>query len=535
LGKADALVAGAVFLAVVLVLAATCNSIGITYDEPNYVSASAKAWRWAELAAAGLAQGNTVAARAEVINRYWRQNHERPGFIKLWWGAWMRVGTPLGSMVQGRLGTLVLVGLLGAAMYLWLGREHGRGVGLLAVIGLLGMPRFFFHSHLAALDAPVAAFCLLAAWLFWRLWREPSWGKAVGAGLALGCAAGTKGNVLPGALAIGVWWLACERRVLGRTVLAGLVVAPVWFFVTWPWLWAAPVARLAEYATFHGKFPLLGAYLFGVMRDPAPWYTPVLMLVATTPLLTLALAALSIGNGRYRVWQFLALNFVLHWLYFVLPGQPKFNGVRLFLPAFPFLACLAAIGGHSLSRWVGRMVKGGMLERWGLASLCVALGIVGLRSVALSHPYELAFYNSGVGGAQGAQRLGLESIYWGSPYLQALPYLNKAIPPGGTMFVTPVGVMSLLETYQKGGALRGDIRILGGRGEHLKAHVVVFQCQQSEFVEVSWALYRKGRPTFQIAYEGVPLLLAYDRAAVEQVLNRPGTERRRQAGAAGGE
>jgi hypothetical protein len=65
--------------------------------------------------------------------------------------------------------------------------------------------------------------------------------------------------------------------------------------------------------------------------------------------------------------------------------------------------------------------------------------------------------------------------------------------------------------------LRSDIRILGGPREHLSADVAVFQCQQSEFVEVSWALYRRGRPSFVVEYEDVPLLVAYDRAAVERV------------------
>lgn len=516
-GRADLAVAAGLFLVVAMGLAATCSTVGFTYDEPNYVSASAKAWQWAGMMASGLAHGDVSAARAEVIQRYWAQNHERPGFIKLWWGMWLWVGALFGGLVQSRLGTAILVGLLAAAVYLWMAREEGRGAGALAVLVLLGMPRFFFDAHLAALDAPVAAFCFLGAWLFWSLWRKGSWWTAVVAGLALGCAAGTKGNVLPAGLAIGLWWLMGERRGVAQTLVTALVVAPLWFIVTWPWLWPAPLSRLLEYATFHGKFPLLAAYIFGRMRDPAPAYTAIVMLLATTPVLSLLLGAVSAAKGKQRLWQFLALNFAFHWLYFALPGQPRFNGVRLFEPAFPFLACMAAMGGLWTVKRMAQWLKREQVAKWGMAGLCAIVGLVGLRSLALSHPHEVAFYNMAVGGARGAQRLGLESIYWGSVYLEALPYLNASVPKGGAVFVTPVGCMSLLETYEKAGMLRSDIRILGGPREHLSADVAVFQCQQSEFVEVSWALYRRGRPSFVVEYEDVPLLVAYDRAAVERV------------------
>ena len=516
--RADLGIALALAVCTAGLLCATAGSIGLTYDEPNYISASAKAWTWAGL----LAQAPLRAADPSLINGLWRQNHERPGFIKLWWGGWMAVGSFLPPLVGSRLGTVVLVALLVAAVYLWVSRESGRGAALVAATTLLGMPRFFFHAHLAALDASVAVFCFLAAWLFWGLWREPRWGRAVLAGLALGCAAGTKGNVLPAALALGLWWLVRERRAVTNTSLAALVVAPMWFFITWPWLWPAPLSRLLEYLAFHGKFPLLGAFIFGRMRDPAPAVTPIVMLLATTPLLTLALALFSGGEWRCPLWQFLALNLAVHWLYFALPGQPRFNGVRLFLPAFPFLACLAGMGAAKAAEMGVGALRRPQARRWALAFVVALVGVVGLRNIALSHPYELAFYNCAVGGARGARRVGLETIYWGSAYLQALPYLNRNVPAGGSLFVTPVGVMSLLETYQKGGMLRPDIRIVGGAGEHLAADLVVFQCQQSEFVEVSSRLYGKGRPCFALTYEGVPLLLVYERAEVRRVFGAKG-------------
>ena len=513
------MMAGGLFVGTVVLVAATCGSIGITYDEPNYISASAKAWTWAKEAAGGVTGRGRVGA--PLIDAYWRQNHERPGFIKLWWGAWMSAGALLGPLVRSRLGTILLAGILVAAVYLWAAQECNRRVGLLAAVLLLAMPRFFFDLHLAALDAPVAAFCFLSAWAYWRLWRAPSLRRALLAGLMLGCAAGTKGNVLPAAVALGMWWLARERRAVWQTVVATVVVAPLWFVATWPWLWPAPLARMWEYVTFHGKFPLLGAYVLGRMQDPAPFYTPVITLLATTPLLTLGLGAVSVAQRRSRFWQFLTFNMAVHWLYFALPGQPKFNGVRLFLPAFPFLACMAAMG----AEWLAKAARAGRatdaFKRWALPAIGVIAALLGVRSVGLSHPYELAFYNSAVGGARGAHRLGFESIYWGSAYLQALPYLNRTLPSRGTLFVTPVGCMSLLETYQKGGMLRPDIRIVGGPQDYRDADLVVIQCQQSEFVDLSSALYRSGRPSFRLLYEGVPLLLAHDRPAVAQVVRRP--------------
>jgi len=503
-------------LLVVVALNLTTNSIGLTYDEPNYISASDKAITWAATFWRGVLAGDFSAASPSATARYWRQNSERPGFIKLWWGFWLRRAVFAGPLGQARFGTTLLVGLLAMAMYLHLRPHFGRAAACFAPLLLVTTPRFFFHSHLAALDAPVASFCFITAAAAWRLWQKPSWAWTVAAGLTFGMALGTKGNAFPTVAVIVLWALLFCRKSLGRTLVAVCAVGPALFWLTWPWLWPAPVSRFLAYMGFHEKFPLLGAYLFGRMYERAPFYTPLVALLTTSPVAVLALPIFSARSPRGRLPLYYLLHAAAQVAFFTLPSAPKFNGERLFLPAFPFIAALAAIGLVRLGDLIGNRLSAASV----VAKRYLTLGIAGvvlglnLRCTILAHPFELAFYNSLVGGAPGARKLGLETIYWGNAYLNILPFLNERVPPGGSVYVTPVGCMSVLETYQRGGALRPDINILGGPHEHLRADYVVFQCQQSEFLEVAWRLYRAARPAFSLSYSGVPVMLAYNHASV---------------------
>ncbi len=97
------------------------------------------------------------ALTPENINSFWTLNHEHPPVEKIWSGlVWLGARHFFDELSANRLGPILMVAFLIALLYLMVAKEYGRGAGLFAAAALMSMPRFFFHSHLAALDVPVA-------------------------------------------------------------------------------------------------------------------------------------------------------------------------------------------------------------------------------------------------------------------------------------------------------------------------------------------------------------------------------------------
>src|SRR4029079_5644214 len=145
-----------------------------------------------------------------------------------------------------------------------------------------------------------------------------------------------------------------------------------------------------------------------------PWHNGWVLLGITVPATILLAAAIGLvwAVGRIRSDR-IPLYFLLHFLTLpvlrMLP-TPAHDGVRLFLPAFFFLAAFAGWGTVALARDLARRV--GLQTR--MALLLLAALILGPPAVALArvHQFELSYYNALIGGPQGAWRRGFELTYW---------------------------------------------------------------------------------------------------------------------------
>jgi len=122
---------------------------------------------------------------------------------------------------------------------------------------------------------------------------------------------------------------------------------------------------------------------------------------------------------------------------FSTPWLPCYDGVRLLLPAFPFLAILAGVGAQVGWEWAARRWR----RRRRVPRVLAGLLILGhLGSVALIHPYELSYYNGLVGGLWGAEKLGLETTYWHDVVDgKVMAWLNRHCPVGSRIAFYPVG------------------------------------------------------------------------------------------------
>ena len=550
--RQNQVIAAVLFIISFALLAGTAAHYGITYDEPVYLGLGQRHAQWFSDLWSSIRAGDIVTPfSAKVLDTAWYAGKDQqPPLVKVVSGLGQRWLTPiLGEWAAMRLPSILLFAVAVTGLFLLCAPSWGRIAGLFAALSLLLMPRPFAHAHYAALDAPIAALSLLTIIAFLRLAEHDSFRWAAIAGVAFGLALLTKLNAFFLPIMVIAWALLCARHALPKAALALFVIGPAVFFIGWPWLWHSPLERLADYLAFHLRHYPVDVFYLGKMYHYAPWHYPWVLTAITTPTPVLLLSLFGLVNlagartpqqeQRQAIALLLAIGAGVSLLFSSLPFAPKYNGVRLFLPAFPFIAGLAGAG---LGLVTGALRSGFARWQWGerahlgrglAAALAFVLLLPTLLGVTATHPHQLAYYNALVGGPLGARARGFETIYWGGVYLDALGDFNNFnyLHPGATLYITPPGAISLLVFYQRAGMLRPDLRFVSTgatRPETLRAiaaaRLVVFQCAQSEFDEVSSPLYRFGHPQMSRALGpgklAVPLVVGYASESAVMVLKR---------------
>jgi 4-amino-4-deoxy-L-arabinose transferase-like glycosyltransferase len=515
---------------------------GVTWDELTYASAGYRYWGWMF--------GLPGTLSAEQINELWHVNHEHPPAAKIVYGLAGRLqsGAPLASLLTARHFAAALFALLVVLVGLLTARYFGRRAGVLAAVSLVLMPRVFGHGHLAALDAPVALAVLATTHAFIRAMEgvgraRASW--AVAAGALWGVALLTKVNAFFVPLVLVPWafWFYGRRAWAAAGLLIGL--GTVVFFLGWPWLWPAPIERSLNYALHKteqmGGPKVVGATPVPVLylgreydSDKAPWHYPLVMTVATVPTGLLLLGALGTlrafrrrtGNRgpdpagppdthsgaarpdsahadeglarRRRVAACLLASLLVYLLVFAMPKVPCYDGVRLFLPVFPLLACFVGIGAAVLWQWRG----------WLGRSLLIAVLLAPAAGLAWVHPCELSFYSAAVGGARGARALGFEPTYWGDSVTpEVMAHLNRIARPGATVDVRPDYLPFGFDRTLPW--LRSDLRRSEQAPLDRLDYLIVFP-RITMLHAPTRHLLETARPVRKWTVQGVPVCLLYD-------------------------
>ena len=183
-----------------------------------------------------------------------------------------------------------------------------------------------------------------------------------------------------------------------------------------------------------------------------------------------------------------------------LPRVNKYDGVRLFLPAFPFIASLA---GMELSRLLQKIKP----KRLVLGTGIFLLAISALPLIRI-HPYYLSYYNVLAGGLRGAEQRGFETTYWGDTCNESiLNYLNENAPENARIAFYPAG-SNVAALCRLTGKLRGDIKTSGlEKWETLD--YLVLNCRQGFFDEKLWEIYRQGHYEYATSFQNVLLTAVY--------------------------
>ena len=230
-----------------------------------------------------------------------------------------------------------------------------------------------------------------------------------------------------------IWALWHWRaRAIGPLVLWGVVGLAV-FFLFWPWLWPDPFHRFLEYADGTTQRAVLYVWYFGrrYADREVPWHYALVTFFVTVPIGLHALGVLGLLKGPSPPWKerhgqlvFGALLFPL--VLFSVPHVAVYDGARLFLVVFPLWAILVGRGGKISLSWLREKLPA--RAAIGVAACLLAAQGWGLMA---EWPCFLSYYNLGVGGPYGANRLGLEVDYWGEAVTHdLLEQVVRTVPDG---------------------------------------------------------------------------------------------------------
>ncbi len=522
-------VAGLLTLCTVVVLVATSRDVGLTWDEPIYIEAAESYMSWFGLLLTSPAQ----ALDNEDISAYWAINHEHPPIDKVWSGlVWEISRNTFDDLTAHRLGNILLAAALTGFVDLMVSNEFGVVAGLMAAGALLTMPRLFLHAHLASLDLPgaVAIFgvCLLFWWCVAR--RQARW--TILLGLAYGVVLGTKVTALLEVPLILLGWTVLFRRrayLFARIVLMGGIGLGT-SLALWPWLYHDSWQRLVEYVEFMtvDHYGIEQWYLHHLYMPP-PWHYPFVITLSVVPLTTAVLAAvgsLVLLRRRHPLGGLLLIGALVPMLILASGRSQMYDGERLWMPSFPFIAALAGVGFGRLVIAVTSLAQRMKRAAWSGPLVIVAAGAAlapQVVSAGTLYPHLLSYYSETIGGMRGANRLGLETTYWAETYAAAIPYLNACAPPGAMVWAEAHDVLLY---YQVDGQLRSDLRISSRHGAEgivkgaqgytapvEDADFLVVQNRQSGLSGDVTAWMADASPNFQVTYNNTPLLQVYSRGA----------------------
>jgi hypothetical protein len=252
---------------------------------------------------------------------------------------------------------------------------------------------------------------------------------------------------------------------------AYLGIAGLTAYVSWPYLWAAPLSHLWKSVTTMVAFPWLRKILFAnqyysTTQLPRSYFPTMLGIQLTEPALLLAGAGLAVlalrhrGKGRLGPLALFGAWFVLPTAFVIINHSPLYDNARQLYFLLTPLFVLAGVGLEWLFSYFTRAAA-----RAAILVLAVLPGLVGIVSL---HPYSYVYYNSLVGGTAGAYGR-YEMDYWATSFGEIADYLNSYANRGANVLVYG-GPPHLLQDH-----LRPDIDVyVSARGSALRYQYVVF-------------------------------------------------------------
>ena len=267
-----------------------------------------------------------------------------------------------------------------------------------------------------------------------------------------------KGFITPGVLAAGILLgLTTSIRILGlyagaivflyalnKSTRRTLGIFPAYFissalicYLTWPFLWGDPIGKFIQAFNTASKYPWLGSVLFEGKVIPAielpARYLPKMMIFQFTEITIILFAAgvlmafwMTFKKKNIELLALLLVWFLTPLSAIILSRSVVYDGFRHILFLLPPLFICTGF----VFEWIFDKVKFTTLR---LIVLALAT-LPGIFSIVTLHPYQYVYYNSFVGGTQGAYE-NYELDYWATSYRELALFLNETAPQDANVVI----------------------------------------------------------------------------------------------------
>ena len=324
---------------------------------------------------------------------------------------------PLTLIWYVRLTTVLITSLSVVGVYILLAQLYSQNSAFIGAFLLALDPWYLGNSRVLHHDALMSSFMLLSALaLLVHVYQKPMTRRwlflsGMGAGLAL-LSKTLSLFLLPWTGAVLLLALLHKRISITQALTTAILwvgSACMTFYIFWPSMWLAPmksVQRVIHTLTVYGATPHeRGQFFLGEMvADPGYLFYPFLLLYATTPLICLGIAILTLyawpkdfleklqKNPQVQL-LLLQIFYIVGYMLLISFGDKKHE--RYLLPAVLMLNCVAAVGIDWLQEWIKEYLTNRQNRNYwfGIAAFyCVIIIMHG--AVTLSYqPYYFTYYN----------------------------------------------------------------------------------------------------------------------------------------------
>lgn len=499
------------------------HGIGLTWDEAYYYEPSRLTGEWIARTLRGEFPFDSAS-----ITKYWELRAEHPSLQRVLSGIALNLDSNPKRYFAMRLPMPILFGFTLVLIFLIGRRGWGPMAGFISAILYATLPRVFGHNHLASLEPGLLFMTMLVVYCFLRgLDTKPCgagapaghssrhpWLWSVATGVSFGLLLDTKinGFFLPIPLILWAHLYARPRYV--NNLFSMLTLGPIVMVLGWPWLWHDTAHRIVNYLLFHTAHQKTGVFFMGTIwggqdiEHTAPWFYPLVMIAVTVPISALLLMVLgtarTLTQPRRRPIAMLCLFCVAVMLAVAcVPGTPKYDGVRLFLPVFPFLALL---GGGGFAALIENL-PAEKYRRIATVAAPIVLLLDGGGAIYRYHPYLLSYFNPLVGGLRGAEGR-FEVTYWGEALNDETIRAINHLPDGARVKGLALND-DCLKLLQEWGMIKPTIQ-LGGKPPFFDYHIL--QMREGKFSRVERVLVETKEfhpPVFVQSKFEVPLIAIY--------------------------
>ncbi|HVN14527.1 MAG TPA: hypothetical protein VMT73_02215, partial [Anaerolineales bacterium] len=242
------------------------------------------------------------------------------------------------------------------------------------------------------------------------------------------------------------------------------LIAILIMFITWPYLWEAPIHNFIGTLNFMSDNPTqLRVLFYGQLyrADNLPIrYLPSLLLFTLTepvwPLVAFGIVAGIVYSLKKKIdWKTLSatlLWFVIPMVYVLWKHPPMYDGFRHFMFIIPPLFVLGGLAVEVVFDWLKPI--------WIRVAIIAALLSPALIADVELHPYQYTYYNQFVGGT-GQAAYNFETDYWETCYKDAMQALNGIAVIHPTVYVRREGYIAAYYADKRIKVIDGSISSAG--------------------------------------------------------------------------